>query len=64
LPGLRNLLRIHTVQNDPANDKELARQHVPQPSFYLLLPDGHVGLAGTQLDIAAVTRYVSERLML
>ena len=64
LPGLRNLLRIHTVPNDPANDKELARQHVPQPSFYLLRPDGHVGLAGTQLDTAAVTRYVSERLTL
>lgn len=62
LSGLRDLLRIHAVPSDPANDKELARQHVPQPSFYLLRPDGHVGLAGTQLDVAAASRYVSERL--
>ena len=64
LPELRDLLSIHTVPSDPANDKELARQHIPQPSFYLLRPDGHVGLAGTQLDAAAVTRYVAERLTL
>ncbi len=62
LPGLRDLLDTHTVPSIPANDKELARQRIPQPSFYLLRPDGHVGLAGTQLDIAAASRYVSERL--
>ena len=62
LPGLRDLLRIHVVPADPVNDKELARQHIPQPSFFLLRPDGHVGLAGTQLDLPAATRYVSERL--
>ncbi len=62
LPGLRDLLRIHVLPSDPVNDKELARQHIPQPSFFLLRPDGHVGLAGTQLDVAEATRYVSERL--
>jgi 2-polyprenyl-6-methoxyphenol hydroxylase-like FAD-dependent oxidoreductase len=62
LPELHNLLSIHTVPSDPANDKELARWHIPQPSFYLLRPDGHVGLAGTQLDAAAASRYVANRL--
>jgi len=62
LPGLRDQLRVHAVQSDPANDRELARQRIPQPSFYLLRPDGHIGLAGTHLDIAAASRYVSERL--
>jgi hypothetical protein len=59
---LGDLLRIHEVPNDAANDRELARAQIPQPSFYLLRPDGHVGLAGTHLDSAAATRYASERL--
>jgi hypothetical protein len=59
---LGDLLRIHAVPSDPANDRELARAQIPQPSFYLLRPDGYIGLAGTHLDAAALTRYVSERL--
>jgi len=59
---LGDLLRIHEVPNDSANDRELARARIPRPSFFLLRPDGHVGLAGTGLDAAAATRYVSERL--
>ena len=59
---LDGLLRIHAVPSDAANNAELARVHIPQPSYYLLRPDGHVGLAGTHLDAAAVNRYVSERL--
>jgi hypothetical protein len=37
---------------------------VPQPSFYLLRPDGHVGLCGRQLDPAGLARYVSGNLHL
>jgi hypothetical protein len=62
VPGLDDLLRIHEVPSDPANDRELARAQIPRPSFYLLRPDGHVGLAGTHLDAAAATRYIAERL--
>ena len=62
VPGLGDLSRILAIPSDPANDAELARAQIPQLSFYLLRPDGHVGLAGTQLDVAAVNRYVSERL--
>ena len=61
-PGLGELVRIHEVPSDSANDRELARATIPRVSFYLLRPDGHVGLAGTHLDVAATTRYVSERL--
>ncbi len=60
--GLRDLLRIHVIPDKPANDAELARAHIPRPSFFLLRPDGHVGLCGTRLDAAAMARYVSERL--
>jgi hypothetical protein len=49
------------VPDDAANDREVSRVHIPRPAFYLLRPDGHVGLAGTQLDLAAVTRYLAER---
>jgi 2-polyprenyl-6-methoxyphenol hydroxylase-like FAD-dependent oxidoreductase len=37
----------------------LAAERLPSPSFYLLRPDGHVGLAGATLDVDAVTRYLA-----
>ena len=64
MPGLGELLRVHAIPDDPANDAELARAQIPRPSFYLLRPDGHVGLCGARLDAATVTRYVSARLRL
>ncbi len=64
VPGLGDLLRIHEVPSDPANEREFARVRIPRPSFYLLRPDGHVGFAGTRLDAEAATRYVSEHLHL
>ena len=62
MPELGDLLRVHPVTQDPANDAELSRAGIPQPSFYLLRPDGHVGLCGARLDPAAVARYVSGNL--
>ena len=62
IPELRELVHIIEVPSDPANDRELARAHIPRVSFYLLRPDGHVGLAGVELDAAAASRYISERL--
>jgi 2-polyprenyl-6-methoxyphenol hydroxylase-like FAD-dependent oxidoreductase len=59
--GLGNLLRTHLVPDDPANAAELARGGVPAPSFYLLRPDGYVGLAGTRFDPGALARYATER---
>ena len=47
--NLGHLLRLHVLPADPANDAELARAQIPQPSFYLLRPDGHVGLCGARL---------------
>jgi hypothetical protein len=60
--GFGDLLRIHAIPNDPANDAELARAGVPKPSFYLLRPDGHVGICGARWDEAAVGSYVSRQL--
>ncbi len=56
IPELGDHLRVHEVPSDPTNDRELARARIPRPSFYLLRPDGHVGLAGARLDVAAASR--------
>jgi 2-polyprenyl-6-methoxyphenol hydroxylase-like FAD-dependent oxidoreductase len=62
--NLGDLLRNHAIPDDPTNAAELARVQIPRPSFYLLRPDGHVGLCGGHLDGDAVNRYVSESLHL
>jgi 2-polyprenyl-6-methoxyphenol hydroxylase-like FAD-dependent oxidoreductase len=59
--GNGELLCTHVIPDDPANQRELGRAHIFGPAFYLLRPDGHVGLAGTRLEAAAVTRYLAER---
>ena len=41
--------------------EELARANIGQPSFYLLRPDGHVGLCGPGFDAAAIRQYLAER---
>ena len=64
IPGLGDLLRTHAIPDDPANDRELGRVGIPRIAFYLLRPDGYIGLAGIRLEAAAVTRYLSERLSL
>ena len=64
LSELNGLMMTHQVPDDSSNDRELARAGIPKPSFYLLRPDGHVGLAGIQLETPVLTRYLSERLKL
>ena len=60
MPEFGDLLRIHEIPGDGANDGELSRAQIPAPSFYLLRPDGHVGLAGMRFEPAALARYFSE----
>ncbi len=61
LLSLGDLCVVHAIPADPFNDVELARVHVPQSSFYLLRPDGHIGLCGGGLEVEAIKQYVSER---
>jgi hypothetical protein len=60
-PDLGDMVRVHPIPDDPANGRELARAQIRGPAFYLLRPDGHVGLAGARLDAGAVGRYLLER---
>lgn len=57
-----DLIRIHAPTDHPHNDDELRRNRIPKPSYFLLRPDGHVGLVGTQPTADAVTRYLLDRL--
>jgi hypothetical protein len=59
--GLGDQLSIHAVPDDPANTSELARVGISGPAFYLLRPDGYVGLAGARIDTDAVRRYLADR---
>ena len=62
VPIFGDLLQTHVVLDHPDNHRELARAGIPPVAFYLLRPDGHVGVSGIQFEPAEVTRYVSERL--
>jgi 2-polyprenyl-6-methoxyphenol hydroxylase-like FAD-dependent oxidoreductase len=64
VPALGRSMQILRVPATSQNRAELERVKVPETAFYLLRPDGYVGLAGVRLDMAAVDRYVSERLHL
>jgi hypothetical protein len=59
LGDLRNVL---VVPDDPDNVRELVEAHIPRPSFYLLRPDGYVGMCGARAEPSAISRYLSERL--
>jgi 2-polyprenyl-6-methoxyphenol hydroxylase-like FAD-dependent oxidoreductase len=61
VPDLGDLLRTHTIPSEPANGAALDRALIPRPSFYLVRPDGYVGLCGAKLEPAAVTGYLSQR---
>jgi 2-polyprenyl-6-methoxyphenol hydroxylase-like FAD-dependent oxidoreductase len=60
--GLQDLLATLEVPLDPANEAALSRVGIPRRAFYLVRPDGYVGLAGTSLVGAALMDYFSERL--
>ena len=61
---LGDLVRLHVAATDDRNAAELERCAIPTPSFYLLRPDGHIGLCGTVLASQVVARYVREQLLI
>ncbi|HVE48849.1 MAG TPA: FAD-dependent monooxygenase [Casimicrobiaceae bacterium] len=64
LSACEDILRVHAIPDDPVNGPALRRAGIPQPSFYVVRPDGHIGLAGATLDEAIVLRYLHERMRL
>lgn len=61
-PNLAKQIRTHVIPADPDNDRELASARIPQPAFYLLRPDGYIGISGSLLDSAALTLYFAQQL--
>jgi 2-polyprenyl-6-methoxyphenol hydroxylase-like FAD-dependent oxidoreductase len=59
-----DLLHVYEISDDAANAQELSRAYITGPAFYLLRPDGHVGLAGTRVDAAAIVRYMDDNHLL
>jgi 2-polyprenyl-6-methoxyphenol hydroxylase-like FAD-dependent oxidoreductase len=64
LPETDGLLKTHTIPITAGNEAEQARANVPHAAFYLLRPDGHVGLCGPTLDATVLRRYFAANLAL
>lgn len=60
--GPGSLIEMHEVPGTPENEAALAAAKIPRHSFYLLRPDGHVGLCGDRIDPAAIRHYLEENL--
>jgi len=60
--GFDDLVTVHRVPDDPVNAAALERAGIPPVAYYLLRPDGYIGLAGTRFDAAVVSRYLRDRI--
>ena len=53
-------IRVHRIAiGDVQNAEALSAKGIPVPAFYLLRPDGHIGLAGGAFDAAAMSQYLA-----
>jgi len=57
LGGGEDHVRVYDIPTDGVNGAELARVGIPRKSYFLLRPDGHIGLAGIDVDAAEVRRW-------
>ena len=55
--GLGDMLATHVVPFEGENIGVLARVSIAAPAYYLLRPDGHIGLAGRTVDEGALRRW-------
>jgi len=60
-PKWGGLVRTLAIPSDAENRRVLERAGISSPSFFLLRPDGHIGLSGGRLEAADVSHYLSRR---
>ena len=58
--GLGDMLQLHAVPSDPENDAALAGASIAGPSYYVLRPDGHIGLTGTVFQEGDLKRWFAQ----
>jgi 2-polyprenyl-6-methoxyphenol hydroxylase-like FAD-dependent oxidoreductase len=54
------LVTAWVIPDNAENRKEMERAQIPASSFFLLRPDGHIGLCGTAADMATIPGYLSD----
>jgi 2-polyprenyl-6-methoxyphenol hydroxylase-like FAD-dependent oxidoreductase len=54
-----DLLRVHALPDTAHNREALAAVQIPRHAFYLLRPDGHIGLAGARAEPGALSEYLT-----
>jgi hypothetical protein len=55
-------VRVVAPLDDATNAAELDRVGIPRPSYYLVRPDGHIGLAGGSASAEALRAYFAQAL--
>jgi len=59
MSGLDDLIITHVIPDDVQNTEELARVGISGAEFYLVRPDGYIGLVGNHLTISMLKAYLS-----
>jgi hypothetical protein len=57
--GLDDMLQVHAIAADAENNRVLAAASITNPAYFLVRPDGHIGLAGTQFQEADLKRWLT-----
>lgn len=57
--GIHQEVEVHDVAQDPVNVQELARWRITAPSFFLVRPDGYIGLTGKQVTAETMDGYLA-----
>jgi hypothetical protein len=60
MSGLDDLIITHVIPYGVHNMQELARVGISEKAFYLLRPDGHIGLSGNYISISVIKEYLTQ----
>jgi hypothetical protein len=58
-PQFGDIVHSHLIPTYPVNVAALSHAQISTPSFYLVRPDGYIGLCGTGFDAQEVGRYLN-----